>query len=431
MGGIVLSVFMLLQDLVSGSLFFAVPFSLAPLGVAPAVYVTTTDTPGTVKLTLVVPYVAKDPGYAHYVEHLTWLAAIQGKLVSSAADNNAFTTQDVILYQLAGPSSRLDDMLDSLKLTQQPLAVPRNLADSERNVILREYDFRVIDNSLQQASDVLDAYMYEGGSGSISVLGTPQEIRALSYAKAKALHDSTHGPGKAILIVSGDISSEDVAHALARTAFPALALRSSITPHHFADPGRGKMNVELAVPRGTRPRMVWRELAILDNPVSYDLLILECGLLEDVLSSALTGGIENDLRYAGRLAENLDIDVIALDERHVEMRVWAAPDRGVRFDQLASGLDLAVSNLASGIPPASFRRVLKRFRRDLADEKGSQKTWAEMISSRLTELRKPPPPDSTEQLSPKLSLTGINIVASALARAERVAVVYLGKDIPP
>ena len=54
-----------------------------------------------------------------------------------------------------------------------------------------------------------------------------------------------------------------------------------------------------------------------------------------------------------------------------------------------------------------------------------------MISSRLTELRKPPPPDSTEQLSPKLSLTGINIVASALARAERVAVVYLGKDIPP
>jgi len=431
MGGVILGIFMLLHDSVFGSLALALPHSLSLLGIAPAVYVTQTDTPGMIKLTLVVPYEAKEPGYAHYVEHLTWLAAIQGRLASSAPDNNAFTTQDVIMYELAGPQSRLDDMLSSLKRTLEPLAVPRRKADAERNVILREYDFRVVGNPSRQASDVLDAYLYEGGTGGISVLGNPDDIRALSYDKAKALHDATHGPGKAILIASGDTTPEDVADALVRTGFPALALRANIAAHHLKEPGRGKMTVYLSMPQGTRPRMVWRGLANLDLPVSYDLLVVECGLLGDVLSSALAGGIDNELRYNRRLAEGLSIEVIPLDERHVEMRIWAEPDRGVSFDLLASGLDGAVSRLLRGIPPASYERVLRRFRRDLEEENGSPKTRAEVIASRLTELRVPPPPDNAKRLSPELSLLDINILAAALSRTQRVAVVYMGKDVPP
>lgn len=394
----------------------------------PAVYVVTTDTPGMMELTLIVPYPSADPGYAHYVEHLTWRAAVQDHFDSSDTDDNAYTNRDVIYYKLSGPPEKLVEMLQTLARTQEPLELSEQAAKAERDVILREFDFRETGNLDEQATGLLDSYLFEGDRRSTSLIGTPAQIAAFSYRKAKIMHDATHGPGQSILFASGAVSPADLAHALVNAHFPALALRQRISPHLLIYPGGGRMTVELPTSAGTAPRLILRKLVPLKRPVAYELLILQCGLLQDILSSSLPGGLNYQLRYSGPGAEKLTIELLPHSERIVELSVWTTPDRGIASDALATRVEQSLAQLQRGISPNTYARILRRFQRDLADEKDSPKTQALVYQSRLLELRFPPPSDNVAKLTPKLDLTGVDSLASTVASSGRLAVAFIGKD---
>lgn len=427
-GNVLIGLFLFVHAFLWGGALRVQPDIWGHAGFSPALYVTETGTKGMIDITLFVPHDERRPGLAHYVEHLTWLAALQGRLASTDADNNAHTMQDTIMYRLSGPREDLDGMLRSLARTLVPLELPLKLADAEREIILREYDFRVAGEPDEAASVALDRYLYQGGPGAISLLGTPEQIRQLSYASAVALHDATHRPGKVMLAASGDITPEDMADALVRTNFPALALRSDLHPNRLALVIGGDMKTVLPVPPQTQPRMLWRKLVALKHPVSYDLLIVQCSLLDDILSSAQWGGLDYHLRYSRQLAARLAVDVVAMDELHVELRVWAEPDRGVSFDDLTSALEAEVRGLRQGVPQETYLRIRKRLIRDLNREKDSAKVRAMVIHGRLAERRLPPSPDKTQSWPSKIDQQGIDDLANALGSLGRVAVAYIGKD---
>ncbi|MDE0344395.1 MAG: hypothetical protein OXI66_01245, partial [Boseongicola sp.] len=108
----------------------------------------------------------------------------------------------------------LPDVLETLSGVFDPIDLPREFAEQERDVILRECERRVAGNPDALASKEPDAILYEGNAIAASVIGTPEEIFALDYDEARALHVETHRPEGATLVIIGDVTGSEVRRAL-------------------------------------------------------------------------------------------------------------------------------------------------------------------------------------------------------------------------
>ncbi|MCZ8295475.1 MAG: hypothetical protein O9254_00955 [Rhodobacteraceae bacterium] len=80
------------------------------------------------------------------------------------------------------------------------------MAETERDIILREYDWWMGNNADAQTTEDMDAFLYEGNAIAASVIGTPEKIEELSYEAAKDFHAQTHRPERARLVVTGDVT---------------------------------------------------------------------------------------------------------------------------------------------------------------------------------------------------------------------------------
>ncbi len=83
---------------------------------------------------------------AHYTEHLAWLPNIGKDSRPEDRDSNAWTSDYAVGYWLSGPPEDLTDMLRRLKVVFDPIDLPRDVAETERDIVLREYDWRMADN---------------------------------------------------------------------------------------------------------------------------------------------------------------------------------------------------------------------------------------------------------------------------------------------
>ena len=195
----------------------------------PAVFVV----PGrssTVSVNLIIPYEATRPALAHYVEHLVYLSVIRGKFDGTDPDDNATTNKSAITYTLNGPISQLPAILHVLAGVFAPLDLSTRAADEERDIVMREYDLDHDSGMEEEATDALNTFLFEGNGMSVSVLGSRGDIAALTLADAQRFHRDTHRPERAMLLVSGGVSTDDVAGLLATTGFPQFGSRGAMKP---------------------------------------------------------------------------------------------------------------------------------------------------------------------------------------------------------
>ncbi|SOC21160.1 hypothetical protein SAMN05877809_1153 [Rhodobacter sp. JA431] len=120
------------------------------------------------------------PILAHYTEHLAWLPNIGKNSRPEDRGSNAWTNDFAVGYWLSGPPEDLTDMLRRLQVVFDPIDLPQELAETERDVILREYDWRMANNPDTQAAEELEAFLYKGNAIAASVIGTPDQIKALN-----------------------------------------------------------------------------------------------------------------------------------------------------------------------------------------------------------------------------------------------------------
>ena len=68
----------------------------------------------------------------------------------------------------------------------------------------------MLDNPDARASEAMKAFLYDGNAIAASPIGTPDEIMAVDYDEARAVHAATHVPENARLVVIGDVTEQDV-----------------------------------------------------------------------------------------------------------------------------------------------------------------------------------------------------------------------------
>jgi zinc protease len=168
-------------------------------------------------------------GIAHFLEHLMFKSTDKipmgefSKIVARlGGQDNAFTGHDATAYFQRIAKERLKTVMEmeadrmvNLRLTEKEVL-------TERDVILEERRSRVENNPSAILDEQMSAALYMSHPYNIPVIGWEHEIARLTPADAMAFYKRHYAPNNAILVVSGDVTPEEV-RTLAETTYGTVS----------------------------------------------------------------------------------------------------------------------------------------------------------------------------------------------------------------
>nr|QED22213.1 hypothetical protein [uncultured Alphaproteobacteria bacterium] len=367
------------------------------------------------------------PGLMHYAEHLAWLNAIGSESRPEDRDTNAWADSLATGYWLSGERSDLPELLSTLARVLDPIDLPREFMEEERDILLREYDLRLGGSIDARVARALRRVVYEPNPHARPVLGTRPGIAAFEPNDAVALHAQTHRRENAVLIVIGDISARELRASL--PDLPAITAAPPLPPPFTLGPA-GETRLRLREPDADA-HMVWRRIVALDEPQQIDLLGARLALLRDILDTSLPGGLAGPLRFDAFVTRAFDIELWPLDERHVELRFTAWPDKGVSLEQMRQAFEETFEATArAGIPEDTFARVRERFETfwpDWSDDKEVADWMAGYVIGTVSVRGAPLDVERIRALDRELGLTAINGLLGSYLNGGRTVVAFVGK----
>jgi zinc protease len=174
-------------------------------------------------------------GIAHFLEHLMFKSTDKipmgefSKIVSRlGGQDNAFTGNDATAYFQRVAKEQLGKVMDmeadrmvNLRLTEKEVL-------TERDVILEERRSRIENNPMALLDEEMDASLYLNHPYHIPVIGWMHEMAKLSPDDAMRFYKHWYAPNNAILVVSGDVTAEEV-RTLAEGTYGKIPANPQIT----------------------------------------------------------------------------------------------------------------------------------------------------------------------------------------------------------
>lgn len=156
-------------------------------------------------------------GIAHFLEHLMFKSTDKiangefSKIISRlGGQDNAFTGQDVTSYHQRIAKERLRTVMEMEADRMVNLRLTEKEVEMERQVILEERRSRVDNNPTALLDEQMSAALYLSHPYGIPVIGWGHEMAELSRKDAMRFYDRYYAPNNAILVVSGDVTPEEV-----------------------------------------------------------------------------------------------------------------------------------------------------------------------------------------------------------------------------
>lgn len=208
-------------------------------------------------------------GIAHFLEHLMFKSTEKipvgefSKIVSRLGGNdNAFTTHDATAYFQRISKDRLRTVMEMEADRMINLRLDEKEVLTERDVILEERRSRIENSPNAILGEQMSAALYQNHPYHIPIIGWMHEMAKLSRQDALDFYKRFYAPNNAILVVAGDVESNEV-RGMAEQIFgplkpnPALTQRVRPTePEH-----RAPRRVELKDPRAGRTMVTRAYLA--------------------------------------------------------------------------------------------------------------------------------------------------------------------------
>jgi len=278
-------------------------------------------------------------GLAHFFEHMMFNGTThrpQGEfdrlLQGSGGSNNAYTTQDVTVYQDTFPRASLELVFDLESDRLANLAFDPKVVEKEREVVYSERRLRVEDSNPAFLSEQLQATAFLAHPYRLPTIGWPSDIKAWTLNDLKDFYHSWYAPNNCTLVLVGDVEPQQV-FALAEKYFGPLARGPAAAPVRTVEPEqRGERRV-LVERRAQNPllQVAWHAITA-DDPRAPAL---------NLLQTILTGG------DASRLHRLL------VEERKLAIEVGSGWSEG--FDPNIYSI---YATLAGGASTAELERVI-------------------------------------------------------------------------
>lgn len=156
-------------------------------------------------------------GATHFLEHMMFKGTekfgpqvFDKAIESHGGSTNAYTTFDRTVYYESLPSSMLDDIIEmEADRMVGPLLLPDSF-EAERSVIFNERKMRYENSPRGQLYLKTMQEVFKGTPYGGSVIGDEKDLKALSREQVKDFFEKFYTPDNAIIVVAGDVDSDDV-----------------------------------------------------------------------------------------------------------------------------------------------------------------------------------------------------------------------------
>ena len=149
-------------------------------------------------------------GFAHLFEHMMFKstrhmrAEMFDRLTEDVGgENNAYTSEDVTVYQAQVPSHHLERLLWAEAERMAFLNVDQLNFDSERSVVQEEFRQGVLADPYGRLFNALPRIGFERHPYRNPVIGSIEDLAAATLADVRSFHATYYRPDNAVLVVAG------------------------------------------------------------------------------------------------------------------------------------------------------------------------------------------------------------------------------------
>ncbi|HTX04204.1 MAG TPA: pitrilysin family protein [Steroidobacteraceae bacterium] len=181
-------------------------------------------------------------GLAHFFEHMMFNGTSRHPpgdfdrlMEAQGGANNAFTSDDVTVYQDWVPAGALELVLDLESDRVAHLAFTSEVIESERGVVASERRLRIDDNSHGLLAEQVQAAAFTVHPYRFPTIGWPADIDSWRLEDLQAFYRTYYAPNNLTLTLAGDVDPER-AIALAGRFFEPIPAQSSPPPVRAVEP---------------------------------------------------------------------------------------------------------------------------------------------------------------------------------------------------
>jgi len=181
-------------------------------------------------------------GLAHFFEHMMFNGTARRKpgdfdkvMEAQGGANNAFTSDDVTVYQDWFPRGALELIFDLEADRIANLAFDPEVVESERGVVYSERRLSVDDNNHGYLAEQVQAAAYVAHPYRFPTIGWPSDIQSWKLSDLQAFFKTYYAPNNQTLVLAGDVSPDD-AFALARKYLEPIPRQAAPEPVRTREP---------------------------------------------------------------------------------------------------------------------------------------------------------------------------------------------------
>jgi len=167
-------------------------------------------------------------GLAHFFEHMMFNGTArhpQGDfdrlMEARGGSNNAYTSQDVTVYQDWFPSSALELVLELEADRLANLELMPSAVENERKVVYSERRLRVDDSNSASLEEQVQALAFLAHPYRIPTIGWPSDILSWTMADLRTFYQTYYAANNCTLVLVGDVQAQQ-ALALVQRYFGAM-----------------------------------------------------------------------------------------------------------------------------------------------------------------------------------------------------------------
>lgn len=303
---------------------------------------------------------ADDPrgksGLAHFLEHLMFKGtpkvpkgAFSETVARLGGEENAFTAHNTTAFFQSVAKEHLAKMMEMEADRMTNLVLDEHEVLSERDVIIAERHQTVDQKPIRRLGELVDAALLAGTPYAVPVIGWEKDMAALSRADALEFYRQWYAPNNAILIVSGDVTPEEVKKLASQYYGPIPRRAVPERIRHDNPPAQADITLSLRDEQVRTPAFMRSFIGpdSIDQP-GTDYYALQ--VLEDILAGGKSSWLYRRLVLEQQLAKEISFSVNDNMNGVTELGFYAEPAENVPMARLEQALDHEIEAfLAQGI----------------------------------------------------------------------------------
>ncbi|MCK5285059.1 MAG: insulinase family protein [Alphaproteobacteria bacterium] len=295
-------------------------------------------------------------GIAHFLEHLMFKGSpvIGGddlkpgelsKIVSSLGGrDNAFTGQDYTAYYQSIATKHLETVMRMEAGRMENINPPPEHVLSERDVIREERRQRTDNDPHALFNEELATAIYPNHPYGVPVIGWADEMEVLSWDDTKAFYDMWYAPNNATLIISGDVTGNQV-YELAQKIYGQIQKHELPPRNRTSHPPKTKKQFPIKYEhKSIRQPLVKKAYKVPSfHQNKYDALALQ--IIEEIIGNGSTSRLYKSLVIEQKIASESGLYYNCKRLDKTSLWVYASPLPDIELEVIENALDLELKKL--------------------------------------------------------------------------------------